>query len=959
MKARWSQLATVIVAAATVWIAGDRSDGFSYFQSGGIDVVWPGAQSVRYLSPTTFPDGSDQQMLILGAMGLWNLVPASDFEYFYSLDGLDTIDPYDGYNDTIAADLDPGVLAVTFMVSLGASWYDMDQVYSASAAGAGWTFDPNPDCAVVSDPATYGCSFLLVATHELGHALGLGHCPFGDEPPGTPWFIATMNPAYPAGGPVGQENIVEVHTDDRNGTRYLYPHSGPSDPPVVDLANAMYASGTGAIGKAAPILFSPSAVDPGDVLTARSVLENFGTTNEFYVRQGFYLSTDNVIDTGDLLLGSLRWDLAFQDAFEFDVDIDIPQDLPAGPYHLGTILDDLNEVAEAYEDNNAAIYCEPLTVNQLIPAINTLDQQVVPCGVPYTGPTPTVTHPLNMSPITWSLDNPEPGMTVDPNTGVISWPAPVRSEFLYTVHLRATNGAGSATQTLFLGVTEAPPEIESIPDETASCGCPYTGPAPTITSPECMDPIINWSLDDAPAGMTVDHDTGVVSWPAPRPALAPYAITIRATNAAGNGTQTWQLTVTSGDMDGDGDVDPADYALVETCLNGPGGGLAAGCTCADADADGDVDLADFGRFQINHEGSSAQGACCYGDGTCSDDTQAACTAAGGSYLGDGTDCAASACVGACCFSNGFCWDFSQDVCNSAPDTTFQGFGTQCATTDCSAPMGSCCHPDQTCTEGAEADCTASGGTYQGDGTGCATSDCTTPDLGACCNPADWTCSETTETTCTAAGGAYEGDATTCSATSCPEYRNDADPVTAYYNPGAGSAMADDVTLAGTDRDLVYYDAAVYGGGSGPFDVSISLYTDCPGNGGTLIPGTSGTWTDIPDDDFVYILSADLSQAPVTAPDTVWMVATFSTAQAGWVLAEHAEVGFSADVFGQDDPPWGCAFAFGGASPPYSGFWADLQCIPAAGSRFAAGEIRPTMTRLYAGPATLDALDGSQ
>ena len=171
-------------------------------------------------------------------------------------------------------------------------------------------------------------------------------------------------------------------------------------------------------------------------------------------------------------------------------------------------------------------------------------------------------------------------------------------------------------------------------------------------------------------------------------------------------------------------------------------------------------------------------------------------------------------------------------------------------------------------------------------------------------------------------------------------------------------MADDMTLAGTDRNLVYFDAAVYGGGGGAFDVSVSLYTDCPGNGGTLIPGTSGTWTAVPDDGFIYILSADLSGAPVTVPDTIWMVAIFSTAQAGWVLAEHAEVGFSADVFGQDDPPWGCAFAFGGPSPPYSGFWADLQCIPAAGSRSAAGEIRPTVTRLSDDHRTLDALSGS-
>ena len=36
-------------------------------------------------------------------------------------------------------------------------------------------------------------------------------------------------------------------------------------------------------------------------------------------------------------------------------------------------------------------------------------------------------------------------------------------------------------------------------------------------------------------------------------------------------------------------------------------------------------------------------------------------------------------------------------------------------------------------------------------------------------------------------------------------------------------------------------------------MTVEFCTDCPGNGGTLIPNTSFTWTAIPDDGFVYIL----------------------------------------------------------------------------------------------------------
>jgi len=56
--------------------------------------------------------------------------------------------------------------------------------------------------------------------------------------------------------------------------------------------------------------------------------------------------------------------------------------------------------------------------------------------------------------------------------------------------------------------------------------------------------------------------------------------------------------VVVGDCSVDGDVDLNDYADFESCLAGPGGGLAAGCGCADLDCDNDVDLADFAGFQV-------------------------------------------------------------------------------------------------------------------------------------------------------------------------------------------------------------------------------------------------------------------------------------------------------------------------------------------------------------------------
>ncbi len=1089
---RTSSLRLAVISCcllATVLLSSDRARGFSYFNVGGQVVVWTEGLSVRYLSPTSFGEGTEFYTLLLAGMGLWNLSPGSSFEYYYDPNGLDQIDPYDGYNDTIAADLDPGVRGVTYMVNQGAAWFDMDQVYSPFPDNVGWNAETNPDCETASNPDIYGFSFLLVCTHELGHALGLGHDPIGDEPPGTPWFIATMNPSYPAGGGFGQANIVELHTDDRRGCRFLYPGTDT----LVDLGNANFcAAGGPRLGKAGPIFFEPQTITSGADLTVWSVIENLGTVAVSNVRQGFYLSTDDVIDTGDLLIGDTRWSIAVGDGYEFSADITMP-DLVPGTYYVGSILDDLDELAEDYEDNNDVRYCGELTLAAGVPTFGPFTQIVTTCAEPFVGPTPVVDYPINTAPITWSIDNPQPGMTIDPATGVIAWPTPVASPFEYEIVVRATNSAGSFSQTLDLGVLKAAPAITPIADDEVDCRGAYQGPIPVLTAPTCMSPITHWTLLAGPDGMTINPTTGRVTWLATPPVEESYTVVIQATNDIGVGTEDWELTVISdgGDLDQNGTINTADIAPFITVLLGgsPGSGFDAsqadmtcdeivngldiqpfiemlllrppapgaccfsdgtcqqvsgeecyilggtfrgdGSNCQIVDCEGACcfytgGCLDFtqdncaiagGTFQgmgtlcvevgcppsgqgacclpdetcilttsalcagqggtYKGTGKSCEavdcaiplGACCHGDGTCSIGSDDYCTTAGGVYMGDDTTCASISCDGACCFPSGACLALSQPNCAVAggsfqgPGTecvstacpiepqgaccnddetctiqtgavcaiiggSYQGDNTDCATVDCSAAArGACCLPDETCVEVTQAACLLQGGAFFGAGTDCSGVDCVLTDVGACYNPVDWTCQETSAAICDALGGSYEGDNTTCAGTSAPEYRNDATSITTYYNPGANSAMGDDMQLAGTARGLVYYDIAVYGGnsGGGTFDVTVSLYNACPGAGGTLIADTTATWEDVPDDDFIYTLSATFDP-PIALPDTVWMVATFSTQLAGWVVMDEAEVGFTDDIYGENDPPWGCTFAFGGANPPYSGFGANINCV---------------------------------
>ncbi len=73
------------------------------------------------------------------------------------------------------------------------------------------------------------------------------------------------------------------------------------------------------------------------------------------------------------------------------------------------------------------------------------------------------------------------------------------------------------------------------------------------------------------------------------------------------------LPAATPDLDGDGDVDPADFSLFQLCFNGPNQPPGANCLVnADFDTDADVDLTDFTTLAACFNGPNRTPACTWG-----------------------------------------------------------------------------------------------------------------------------------------------------------------------------------------------------------------------------------------------------------------------------------------------------------------------------------------------------------
>ncbi|MHC4153574.1 MAG: DUF7901 domain-containing protein [Planctomycetota bacterium] len=172
---------------------------------------------------------------------------------------------------------------------------------------------------------------------------------------------------------------------------------------------------------------------------------------------------------------------------------------------------------------------------------------------------------------------------------------------------------------------------------------------------------------------------------------------------------------------------------------------------------------------------------------------------------------------------------------------------------------------------------------------------------------------------------------------------DADGLSAYLPFGSTLLVADDITLAGTERELDHYDFAVHApDASGYYSVWFGLWTDSNGLPDAPIPGTSGS-IPVP----YGSVSVDCSpDSGAILPDKVWMVLQVEDSNAGWIITEAAELGFTNDIHAMYDGFTWTTSSFGGW--PYAGFRAHIWCKGEGGVKWSQPPVLWSEPNTYVG-----------
>jgi hypothetical protein len=144
--------------------------------------------------------------------------------------------------------------------------------------------------------------------------------------------------------------------------------------------------------------------------------------------------------------------------------------------------------------------------------------------------TPTPTYGLSSGPS---------GMVVNSATGLLTWTPTTKQLGTQTIRVKATNSAGSSSQTFHITVTNYVAPVVTTPSGlTATAGAAFSYQMVATAG----NPAPVFSLATAPAGMTITP-TGLISWNPTSSQMGAQAVSVLASNIQGSVNSSFSVSV--------------------------------------------------------------------------------------------------------------------------------------------------------------------------------------------------------------------------------------------------------------------------------------------------------------------------------------------------------------------------------------------------------------------------------
>ena len=261
-------------------------------------------------------------------------------------------------NDSGALDGAPAVaFSWTHCYWLFGWHYGIDEVDVVFNNNVSYTSSSNRSSSI-----TYGGSsrpFRTTATHEFGHAMGLLHENRYYNIMGQDWDFVHAN---------GNSTRAYLGEDAANGAVILYgttsgtmedvslshhKYQGTSGEYSTHQSTRLYNSSGGNLSSFTNSGERVYRVNKGQTVRLELTAENNGKSSQS-PQIGYYISTNNIISTGDRNIGTGSLTLNRNIPYTFTRTLSIPSNLNSGQYYwIGAVIDNNNAINESTGTNNS------------------------------------------------------------------------------------------------------------------------------------------------------------------------------------------------------------------------------------------------------------------------------------------------------------------------------------------------------------------------------------------------------------------------------------------------------------------------------------------------------------------------------------------------------------------------------------------------------------------------------